>query len=224
MYRVAIPVGPSGMLPATLTIEELQDAIGRKSCCRRSFLRGTFMGCGSLVAPTKAYHLEFNASEAVTGWILELLERESIHARRYHRATQSGVWTVYVKDSNEIASFLTMIGAHHALMQWEEVRIGKDLVNTVQRVVNCETANLNRTLTSAQRQIDEVAWLEQHGWLDAMPDDWRAIALARLEMPYASLQELGEAISPPMSKSAVNHRLKLLHQAYEEKGGPPTDI
>ncbi len=223
VYRVAIPVGPSGMLPAKVTIEQLQDAIGRKACCRRSFLRGVFMGCGSIVAPTKAYHLEFNASEAVTAWILELLEREGVQARRYHRAAHSEVWTVYVKDSDHIAEFLTLIGAHLALMQWEEVRIGKDLVNNVQRVVNCETANLTRTLTSAQRQVEEVAWLERQGWLQAMPDDCRAVAAVRLEMPYASLQELGQALEPPMSKSAVNHRLKLLHQAYGEKGGPRTE-
>lgn len=223
LYRVAIPVGPSGMLPATVTLEQLQDAIGRKSCCRRSFLRGVFMGCGSLVAPTKAYHLEFNASEDVSTWIQELLEREGVHARLYHRAAQSDVWTVYVKDGNDIAAFLTLIGAHHALMQWEEVRIGKDLVNNVQRVVNCETANLNRTLTAAERQVEEIAWLERQGWLRAMPDDCRAVALARLELPYASLQEIGASLEPPMSKSAVNHRLKLLHQAYGEKGGPPTE-
>ena len=223
VYRVAIPVGPSGMLPARVTVEQLQDAIGRKACCRRAFLRGAFMGCGSIVAPTKAYHLEFNASEAVAAWILELLEREKVHARLYHRAAQSEIWTVYVKDSSDIAAFLTLIGAHTALMQWEEVRIGKDLVNTVQRVVNCETANLNRTLTSAQRQVEEIAWLDAHGWLAAMSAECRAVAMVRVELPYASLQELGQALEPPMSKSAVNHRLKLLHQAYGEKGGPPTD-
>lgn len=220
VYRVAIPVGPSGMLPASLTLGELQEAIGRKICCRRSFLRGTFMGAGSLVAPTKAYHLEFNASEDVANWIQELLTREEVHARVYHRAAQSDVWTVYVKDSSDIATFLTMIGAHAALMLWEDVRVGKELVNNVQRVVNCETANLTRTLSASQRQVAEVDWLISEGWLSALSDDLRAVAEARVDQPYASLQELGEGLEPPMSKSAVNHRLKLLHQAYGEKGGP----
>ena len=222
-YRVAIPVGPSGMLPARVTIEQLQATIARKSCCRRSFLRGAFMGCGSLVAPTKAYHLEFNASEAVTAWVQELLEREAVHARRYHRAVGSEVWTVYVKDGNDIAAFLTLIGAHQALMAWEEVRIGKDLVNNVQRVVNCETANLSRTLGAAQRQVAELGWLQSTGGLERLPEDCRAVAIARLEQPYASLQELGASLDPPMSKSAVNHRLKLLHEAYAEQGGPRLD-
>jgi hypothetical protein len=217
VFRVAIPVSPSGMAPASLTIDQLQEAISKKSCCRRSFLRGAFMGCGSLVSPTKAYHLEFNALEGAAAWIQELLGREEIHAKLYQRTAHSDVFTVYVKDSGEIASFLTLIGAHHALMQYEEVRIGKDLVNNVQRVVNCETANLNRTLASAERQLNEIMWLENEGYLDNVPADWRAVAHARLEMPYASLIELGTSLDPPLSKSAVNHRLRLLHQTYEER-------
>jgi hypothetical protein len=220
MHRVAIPIGPSGMLPATVTFTQLQEAIARKACCRRSFLRGAFMAGGSLVAPTKAYHLEFNAPEGVAQWIQELLRQERIPARCYQR-TQADAWTVYVKDSSAIATFLTQLGATQALMRWEEVRIGKDLVNTVQRVVNCETANLNRTLTSAQRQVAELTWLEQHGLLDTLPSDCRDVARSRLELPFASLLELGATLEPPMSKSAVNHRLKLLHEAYSEAGGPP---
>lgn len=223
VFRVAIPVAPSGMAPASLTIEQLQQAISRKACCRRSFLRGAFMGCGSLVSPTKAYHLEFNAGEGAAHWIQELLGDEGVAAKLYRRTPGSEVWTVYVKDSNEIASFLTMIGAHHALLQYEEVRIGKDLVNNVQRVVNCETANLNRTLASAERQLSEIMWLDAEGWLETVPVDWRMVAHARLEMPYASLQELGASLDPPLSKSAVNHRLRLLHQTYEERGGPSGD-
>ncbi|MNL72929.1 putative sporulation transcription regulator WhiA [compost metagenome] len=87
-------------------------------------------------------------------------------------------------------------------------------------MVNCETANLNRTLQSAERQARELQWLEAQGALDELPVDWREVARVRLEMPYASLQELGSATNPPMSKSAVNHRLRLLHQAYDERGGP----
>lgn len=223
LFRVAIPVGPTGMMPAMLTLDELQAAISKKACCRRSFLRGIFMGCGSLVSPTKAYHLEFNASEAVTTWIMELLEKETVQAKCYHRTANSDQWTVYMKDSTEIANFLTLIGAHQALLELEEVRIGKDLVNNVQRVVNCETANLSRTLKSAERQVREVQWLADEGWLESFAEDWRSVARVRLDMPYASLQELGQAIDPPMSKSAVNHRLRLLHQAYQEKGGPFLD-
>lgn len=224
LHQVAIPVGESGRLPASLKLDQLQEAITKKSCCRRSFLRAIFMGCGSIVSPNKAYHLEFNAAEDVTRWVVDLLQREEIHAKSYHRSPQSDVWTVYLKDSGEIANFLTLIGAHHALLALEEVRIGKDLVNNVQRVVNCETANLNRTLQSAERQARELQWLSDNGLLDELPVDWRQVATMRLEMPYGSLQELGQALSPPMSKSAVNHRLRLLHQVYEERGGPHEEL
>jgi DNA-binding protein WhiA len=213
-YRVALPIGQSGMLPTVLTLDELQTAISRKSCCRRAFLRGAFMAGGSLVAPTKAYHLEFNTSEAVAHWIQDLLGEEDIPGRTYQRAPQSDVWTVYVKDSTGIANFLTLMGAHQALMRWEEVRVGKDLVNSVQRVVNCETANLSRTLSSAQRQLNEISWLEARGLLELLPEDCQAVARARLDAPYASLVELGESLTPPLSKSAVNHRLKRLHELY----------
>jgi DNA-binding protein WhiA len=223
VFRVAIPVSGGSMLPATLTIDQLQETITKRSCCRRSFLRGAFMGCGSLVSPTKAYHLEFNASEGAAAWIQELLAAEHVHAKLYLRAANSDVWTVYVKDSSGIANFLTLIGAHYALMQWEEVRIGKDLVNNVQRVVNCETANLNRTIESAERQLNEIMWLDTRGWLDELPVDWRAVAHARLEMPYASLVELGASLDPPLGKSAVNHRLRLLHQTYQDRRGPIDD-
>lgn len=219
-HQVAIPIGESGRLPAALKLDELQEAITKKACCRRSFLRGIFMGCGSIVSPSKAYHLEFNASEDVVRWAVELMAREGIHAKCYHRSPQSDVWTAYLKDSGEIAGLLTLIGAHHALLALEEVRIGKDLVNNVQRVVNCETANLNRTLQSAERQARELRWLADNHHLDTVPPDWRQVAEVRLEMPYASLQELGQSLEPPMSKSAVNHRLRLLHQLYEEQGGP----
>lgn len=224
MHQVAIPVGESGRLPATLRLDQLQEAITKKACCRRSFLRGIFMGCGSIVSPSKAYHLEFNASEDVARWVVDLLAREEVQAKCYHRTAQSDVWTVYLKDSSEIANFLTLIGAHHALLALEEVRIGKDLVNNVQRVVNCETANLNRTLQSAERQAKELRWLSDNGLLDELPADWRQVAQVRLEMPYASLQELGQSIDPPMSKSAVNHRLRLLQKVYEERGGPREEL
>lgn len=220
VFRVAIPVGQTGMAPAMLTFQQLREAIAKKSCCRRSFLRGIFMGCGSLVSPTKAYHLEFNAPEDVCAWLMEVLAHEEIAAKCYHRVVNTDLWTVYIKDSGEIGKYLTLIGAHQALLQLEEVRIGKDLVNNVQRVVNCETANLSRTIRSAERQVQEIDWLARRGWLADLPEDWQAVAQVRLEHPYASLQELGATLEPPMSKSAVNHRLRLLHETYEARGGP----
>lgn len=220
-YQVAIPVGESGMLPATMTMEALREALMKKACCRRSFLRGAFLGCGSVVVPTKAYHIEFNAAEPVVAWIGELLAKEEIPARAYHRSLHTPIWTLYLKDGEAIGRLLTLLGAHQAVLALEEVRVGKDLVNNVQRVVNCETANLNRTLDASEKMIKRLEWLGDHGVLAALSPDCRAVAQARLEAPYASLAELGERIPGGMSKSAVNHRLKLLTQAYDGHGGPP---
>lgn len=220
-YQVAIPVGESGMLPATMTFAALRDALMRKGCCRRSFLRGAFLGCGSVVVPTKAYHIEFNAAEPVAEWLCDLLAKDDVAAKCYHRSPQTPVWTVYLKDGEAISRLLTLLGAHQAVLALTEVRVGKDLVNNVQRVVNCETANLNRTLDASEKMIKRLEWLADHGVLDGLSDDCRAVAQARLEAPYASLSELGERVEGGLSKSAVNHRLKLLIQAYETHGGPP---
>lgn len=219
-HRVALPVGPNGMLPATLTLDELRHAIERKACCRRSFLRAAFMGAGSLVSPRKAYHLEFNGPEGAVAWVAELLVQEGVHPRLYQRPAGHGTWTCYVKDSLEIAHFLAMVGAQAAWGEFEEVRQGKDLVNSVQRVVNCETANLNRTLSSAERQVWAIQWLEGQGGLARLTPELQAMALLRLELPHVSLQALGEASDPPLTKSAVNHRLKQIMEAYHHGGGP----
>lgn len=125
-HRVALPIGPTGMLPATLTVDELRSAIERKACCRRSFLRAAFMGAGSLVSPRKAYHLEFNGPEGAVAWVASLLNQEGVHPRLYQRPAAHGAWTAYVKDSLEIASFLALVGAQAALNAFEEVRQGKD--------------------------------------------------------------------------------------------------
>jgi DNA-binding protein WhiA len=223
-FQVALPVAESSMVESRLTLEEIQTAIAKKHCCKRAFLRGAFLGCGSLVTPSKAYHLEFNAPEAPSAWIAEVLSQEGIEPKCYQRAAHSELFTVYVKDSADISHFLTLIGAHQALIELEEVRVGKDLVNTVQRAVNCETANLSRTLQSAKRQVQEAAWLQAHGHLKRLDHECRRVAEARLASPYASLQELGEGLVPPLSKSAVNHRLRLIHQDYETHGGPSGSI
>ena len=118
-------------------------------------LRGAFLGCGSVVDPERAYHLEFTAPGDVSVWIVDLLDAEGIRAGNYQRSG-SGQWTAYVKKSEDITTFLTMIGAVQALLQFEEVLISRDLKNNVQRAVNCETANLDRTVTTAQAQITHL--------------------------------------------------------------------
>lgn len=207
-YRLVMDL-PSEEEAAAMSLGQLRTALRRRRCCRRAFLRGAFLGCGSLVDPERAYHLEFTAPEHVATWIGSLLEAESIHTGRYQR--QGHVpHTVYVKRSEDIAAFLTIVEAVPALLALEEVLITRDLKNHVQRTVNCETANLDRTVRTAQHQILQIEELRLRGLLDQASEGLRETARLRLEHPYLSLAGLAELHQPPLSKSAINHRLRKL--------------
>lgn len=207
-YRLVLPT-PDPALAEAMSLVKLRSALRRRRCCRRSFLRGAFLGCGSIVDPERAYHLEFTAPEEVSGWILSLLEAEGIRAGHYQRHGHTP-WTAYVKKSEDIASFLTMVGAVPALLALEELLISRDLKNHVQRTVNCETANLDRTVQTAQEQIWRITELKQRGWLDQLGEGMQETVTLRLENPYASLAQLAMLHRPPLSKSAINHRLRKL--------------
>lgn len=207
-YRLYLPLTEEGLGGET-SLPDLERKIKKRSCCRRAFLRGAFLGCGSVVDPERAYHLEFTAPGEVSVWIVDLLEAEGIRAGNYQRGG-SGQWTAYVKKSEDIATFLTLIGAVQALLQFEEVLISRDLKNNVQRTVNCETANLERTVTTAQAQIAHLEALQASGRLKDSPPELQETALIRIEHPFASLAQLAELHDPPLSKSAINHRLRRL--------------
>jgi DNA-binding protein WhiA len=209
-YRLFIPLGEEGLGGET-SIKDLERQIRKRSCCRRAFLRGAFLGCGSVVDPERAYHLEFTAPGDVSVWIIDLLDAEGIRAGNYQRSG-SGQWTAYVKKSEDITTFLTLIGAVQALLQFEEVLISRDLKNNVQRTVNCETANLERTVTTAQVQIAHLERLKATRKLDELPSELQETANLRMDHPYASLAQLAELHQPPLSKSAINHRLRKLLQ------------
>ncbi len=209
-YRLYVPLSEEGLGGET-SLKDLERQIRKRSCCRRAFLRGAFLGCGSVVDPERAYHLEFTAPGDVSVWIVDLLETEGIRAGNYQRGG-SGQWTAYVKKSEDITTFLTMIGAVHALLQFEEILISRDLKNNVQRTVNCETANLERTVTTAQTQIAHLVALQAAGYFSELAGELQKTAMLRIENPYASLAELAELHEPPLSKSAINHRLRKLLQ------------
>lgn len=209
-YRLFIPLSEEGLGGET-SMSDLERQIRKRSCCRRAFLRGAFLGCGSVVDPERAYHLEFTAPGDVSVWIVDLLDAEGIRAGNYQRSG-SGQWTAYVKKSEDITTFLTLIGAVQALLQFEEVLISRDLKNNVQRTVNCETANLERTVTTAQAQIAHLQALQEAGRFAELPMELQETASLRIDHPYASLAQLAELHEPPLSKSAINHRLRKLLQ------------
>lgn len=192
----------------------MPDSIIDKDCCKRAYLRGIFMGGGSVSDPEKSYHLELTLhnkqyGEALSQFLLESYELETKHILRKNN------YVLYFKDGDQIVDFLNIIGAHSALLNFENVRIVKQMRNKVNRLVNCETANLNKVVDASVRQVRDIELIIERKGLESLPDNLRSIAEARLENPDMSLRELGEVLEPPVGKSGVNHRLRKLEAIAE---------
>ncbi|MGC4376879.1 DNA-binding protein WhiA [Fictibacillus sp. Mic-4] len=185
--------------------------IKKKSCCRRSYMRGAFLAGGSINHPETGYHLEiFSMYEDHTQDLCELMNHYELKAKVLER--KKG-YIIYLKDGEKISEFLTLIGAHNALLYFEDVRILKDMRNSVNRLVNCETANLNKTVGAALRQVENIRLIEKEVGLDVLPDKLREIAELRVKHQEITLKELGEMVSSgPVSKSGVNHRLRKIDE------------
>jgi len=185
----------------------------KKACCRKAYLRGIFLGGGSISDPEKTYHLELVTNNGdFAADIKELLNFYELGAKVVVR---KGNHVVYIKEGEHIVKFLSIIGAHNALLNLENVRIYKEMRNNVNRIVNCETANLDKTLNAASRQIENILYIKDVLGLDKLPEGLAEIAELRLEYKEASLKELGEMLSPAVGKSGVNHRLRKLDQIAE---------
>lgn len=183
-------------------------SIIRKKCCKKAHIRGAFLGAGSISDPEKGYHLEFVTHSRHYGDDLcELLNVFSLHAKIIER--KSG-FVVYLKEGEHIVELLSLMGAHTALLNLENMRVYKDIRNNINRLVNCETANLTKTVTAAVRQIENIKYINERVGLCSLPPLLKDIAEARLEYPDVSLRELGQLLSPPVGKSGVNHRLRQL--------------
>ncbi len=183
-------------------------------CCKRSFLRGAFLSTGSMSNPQKGYHLEFVCSDAqLAAQLVDTLAFYEIHAKI---VTRKKYQVVYIKESEEIVELLNVIGAHIALMNLENLRILKDMRNSINRRVNCETANITKTVNAAAKQIDDIQYIRDHYGFDNLDDNLRQMAVLRLEHPDATLKELGEYLTPTVGKSGVNHRLRKLSELAEK--------
>lgn len=189
----------------------------KKQCCRKAFLRGAFLAGGSISDPEKTYHLELTSRTREQAQELSrILASFRLHARIIKR---KGSYVTYLKEGENIVDFLNIIGAHSALMELENVRILKDMRNNVNRIVNCETANLEKTVNASLRQIENIRYIAEHIGFDRLPPSLRDIASLRLEYSDASLTELGQMLSPPLGKSGVNHRLRKLDQIADRFRG-----
>lgn len=185
-----------------------------KECCRRASLRGAFLVGGSISDPEKSYHMEIKCvTNAVAEEVCLNMEDLSLHARIVER---KGSYIVYLKEGENLVDFLNIVGAHTALMEFENIRIMKEMRNNVNRVVNCETANLQKTVNASVRQVENINLIKEHYGLDKLPENLIEIAELRLEYPDVNLKELGEMLMPPLGKSGVNHRLRKLDEIAEE--------
>lgn len=193
----------------------------KRRCCKKSYLRGAFLGGGSVSDPEKAYHLEFIAhSETYGNSLCELIQEFDLHAKMIERKNN---YVVYLKEGEHIVNLLSLIGAHTALLNLENIRVYKDMRNNINRIVNCETANLSKTINAAVRQVENIAYLKEHLGFDRLPSGLREIAELRLNYPDASLKELGQMLKPPVGKSGVNHRLRKLEKLAEDLQGDVWD-
>lgn len=188
----------------------------RKRCCKRAYLRGCFMANGSISDPDKSYHLEVTfRSKVQAEEFMHYLREFGLEPRTIMRKSQ---YLVYLKEGQEIVDFLNVIGAHSALMNLENIRIMKEMRNQVNRIVNCETANLTKTVDASFRQTESIRYIKEHSGLETLPNPLYEIAMLRLENPDVSLTELGKMLNPPLSKSGVNHRLRKIEKIAEDLG------
>ena len=187
----------------------------RKPCCKRAYLRGAFLAGGSVNNPEgSSYHLEINSMyEEHCKSLVELANKYRLNARFIER--KKG-FIMYIKEGEKIIEFLNIIGAHQALFKFEDVRIMRDMRNSVNRIVNCETANLNKTIGAAVRQIENIKLLQREIGLENLPEKLREVAEVRLKHPDINLKEVGMMLKGQVSKSGVNHRLRKLDEWAEK--------
>lgn len=188
----------------------LNRAMVEEDCCRMTFLRGAFLTGGSCTSPGKGYHLELSTSHYNLAREVALLLEEMGLACGF--VARRGNYVLYYKDSNTIEDLLGQMGASSAAMQVRLQKVERDFRNNINRKVNCETANLGKTVEAAARQCDAIRLLQQRGAYDTLPESLRITAQIRLEHPEESLTELLEYFQPPISKPGLNNRMRKLEQ------------
>ena len=203
---------PFGVIEEDFSISD--SLIIQRECCKRAFIRGAFLAAVSVSDPVKTYHFEIVClSEAKAKQLQMIMETFNINARVIKRRKY---FVVYVKDSSQVVDLLNIMGAYNALMDMENVRIVKDMRNNVNRKVNCETANINKTVSAAVKQIEDIRFIQMSSAFDELPESLQEMAELRVRYPEATLAELGQLLDTPVGKSGVNHRLKKISLFADE--------
>lgn len=186
----------------------------QKECCKRAFIRGAFLASGSISAPEKFYHFEIVCTtEDKAVQLKNIIQYFNIDAKIVERKKH---FVVYIKEGAGIVDILNVMEAHVALMDLENVRILKEMRNSVNRKVNCETANLKKTVSAAVKQIEDIKFIRDKVGLSVLSDNLEEMARLRLDNPDASLKELGEMLTPAVGKSGVNHRLRKICEIADD--------
>ena len=192
----------------------IRNVVLQNACCRRAFIRGAFLAAGSISAPERFYHFEIVCpTEPKAEQLKNIIATFDIEAKIVPRKKY---YVVYIKEGSQIVDILNVMEAPVSLMELENIRIVKEMRGSVNRQVNCETANINKTVSAAVKQIEDIRFIQSVAGLSGLPESLQEMARIRLERPEATLKELGEALEPPVGKSGVNHRLRKLSLVAEE--------
>ena len=215
-------IGPDGEIGENLSV--IRNVVTQQACCRRAFIRGAFLAAGSISDPEKFYHFEIVcAAEAKAEQLREIMSTFQLDAKIVKRKKY---YVVYIKEGSQIVDVLNVMEAPVSLMELENIRILKEMRNSVNRQVNCETANINKTVAASVKQIRDIEYIRDTIGFESLPENLEQVAQARLLKPDATLKELGEALEPPVGKSGVNHRLRRLSELAEKlrEQAPETDV
>lgn len=195
-------------------LQALKNVSVQAACCRRAYLRGAFLASGSVSDPSKSYHFEIVCGTLECAQHLKYLIDSFGLAAKIVKRKKSFV--VYLKEGAQIVDMLNVMEAHVSLMEFENIRILKEMRNTVNRKVNCETANINKTVSAAVKQREDIIFIRDNVGFEKLSAGLRDVALTRLEYPEATLKELGALLEVPIGKSGVNHRLRKLSEIAEK--------
>ena len=210
LKKVGVLENTEGFFPKAEISEELIRTVEQK----KAFIRGAFLGGGSISDPEKHYHLEFvtnnyEFAESLKQLINSFGFNSKIVARKNN-------YVIYLKESEQISDLLSLMGANSALFKLQNIKIVKEMRNNVNRIVNCETANLTKAANAAVRQVDNIRVIEETIGIKSLPENLQQIALLRVENEELTLKELGEMLNPPIGKSGVNHRLRKIQDIAED--------
>lgn len=222
LYKISIesPISKKflediGLTPDPFSIKatEVPKNLIEEKNLKKAYIVGSFLGAGSITSPDKSYHMEIIVGQLSYGKELnEILEQFNIYPKIAERKDD---YFLYLKEGESIADFLALIGAYQSMFKFEDIRVFKEIKNNVNRVMNFESANMDKTINASIKHVDDIEFIINTKGLDYLNDNLRQIAVARLEYPEDSLKQLGERIDPPVGKSGVNHRLKKIHEIAE---------